>query len=87
MPLTDAGPLFYFSSACNHTQLVFDVDNTFSTPPRRTPLHMAASKLERMECVIVLLEYGAQITATDVLGLRPIDLYPVSSEWFDDNLQ
>ena len=45
---------------------------------RRTPLHITCGKMELVECSIALLEYGAQIMATDVLGLRPCDVNPVS---------
>jgi len=49
------------------------------SPSRRTPLHFASAKRELMECTVSLLECGAQIMLTDILGLRPIDLDPVSS--------
>lgn len=45
---------------------------------RRTPLHFSAARREMIECSIALLEAGAQIMATDILGLRPFDLDPVS---------
>ena len=45
---------------------------------RRTPLHMTAVRQELMECSIALLEAGAQVMVTDILGLRPYDLSPVS---------
>ncbi len=45
---------------------------------RRTPLHFSAAKMELMECTISLLENGAQIMLSDILGLRPVDLNPVS---------
>ena len=31
-----------------------------------------------MECSISLLEFGAHVMASDLLGLRPFDLNPVS---------
>ena len=53
------------------------------SPFRRTPLHFASAKRELMECTISLLECGAQIMLSDILGLRPIDLDPVSTQCYD----
>lgn len=59
------------------------LNGDLKTPPfislyRRTPLHFASAKLELMECSILLLEYGAHVMTSDVLGLQPFDLNPVS---------
>ena len=50
---------------------------------RRTPLHLTSARKELMECSIALLEAGAHVTATDILGLRPCDLDPVSPRCHD----
>ena len=41
---------------------------------------MAAGKMELVECAISLMENGAQVMASDVLGLRPYDLNPEFKE-------
>ncbi|XP_004364199.2 hypothetical protein CAOG_03360 [Capsaspora owczarzaki ATCC 30864] len=46
----------------------------------RTPLHIAAISLDRLECCIALVEYGAQIHAADSWAARPIDVFNELSE-------
>ena len=44
---------------------------------RRTPLHMSAGNPKHLESSWILIENGGQVMACDVLGVRPLDLYPV----------
>ena len=57
---------------------MFCLFTSISAVDRRTPLHFASAKMELMECTISLLECGAQVMLSDILGLRPVDLNPVS---------
>jgi hypothetical protein len=47
---------------------------------RRTPLHFSSGRKEFIECSIALIEAGAQVTSSDILGLRPCDLDPELKE-------
>ncbi|KAL5502448.1 hypothetical protein EMCRGX_G009223 [Ephydatia muelleri] len=43
---------------------------------RRTPLHMSAGDPNHLDSSWILIENGGQVTPCDVLGVRPLDLFP-----------
>ncbi|KAL5502445.1 hypothetical protein EMCRGX_G009220 [Ephydatia muelleri] len=48
---------------------------------RGTPLHMSAGDPKHLESSWVLIENGGQVTPCDVLGVRPLDLFPETPGW------